>query len=204
VRAWPGPRPGRGGAGRSGGLAGWGHLLAQQLLAAGERVAMCRPSRARGSGRWRPDGRACYDKEPAEGKTGQKALRSLKRQVSNPIFACLQAGARRAAARAGGPGGEQGNDCAASVARSHPSRRLFGQATPGPAHHTPTAAGRPVPGPADAGGTAGHSPVAATLPPAQPQAQVERPQPSKDERPEGAARGGHTRPRGRPQAEVPQ
>ena len=112
------------------------------------------------------DGRAYYDKKLAEGKTGKEALRSLKRQVSNAIFACLQADARRAAARAGGPGGQQGNDSVASVAGSHPRRRLFGQATPGPAHHTTTAAGRPVPGPADAGGTAGHSPVAATPPPA--------------------------------------
>jgi transposase len=134
------------------------------------------------------DGRAYYDKKLAEGKTGKEALRSLKRQVSNAIFACLQADARRAAARAGGPGGQQGNDSAASVAGSHPRRRLFGQATPGPAHHTTTAAGRPAPGPADAGGTAGHSPVAATLPPAQPQVQVERPQRSEDERPAGAAR----------------
>jgi transposase len=134
------------------------------------------------------DGRAYYDKKLAEGKTGKEALRSLKRQVSNAIFACLQADARRAAARAGGPGGQQGNDSVASVAGSHPRRRLFGQATPGPAHHTTTAAGRPAPGPADAGGTTGHSSIAATLPPAQPQVQVERPQRSEDERPGGAAR----------------
>jgi transposase len=74
-------------------------------------------------------GRACYDKKLAEGKTPKEALRSLKRQVSNAIFACLQADARRAAARAGGPGGQQGNDPVASAAGSHPRRRLFGQAT---------------------------------------------------------------------------
>jgi len=34
------------------GAGGLGHLLAQQLLAAGERVAMCRPSWARGSDCW--------------------------------------------------------------------------------------------------------------------------------------------------------
>jgi len=49
------------------------------------------------------DGRAYYDKKLAEGKTGKEALRSLKRQVSNAIFACLQADARRAAAHAEGP-----------------------------------------------------------------------------------------------------
>ena len=36
------------------GAGGLGHLLAQQLLAAGERVLMCRPSSARESGFWQP------------------------------------------------------------------------------------------------------------------------------------------------------
>ena len=118
----------------------------------------------------------------------KEALRALKRQVSNAIFACLQADARRAAARAGGPGGQQGNDSVASAAGSHPRHRLFGQATPGPGHHPTTAAGSPAPGPARARGRAGHSSIAATLPPAKPQVQVERPQRSEDERPGGAAR----------------
>jgi hypothetical protein len=131
-------------------------------------------------------GRAYYEKKLAEGKTGKEALRSLKRQVSNAIFACLQADARHAAARAKGPGGQQGNGSAASAAGSHPRHRLFGQATPGPGHHTTTAAATPAPGPAAPGG-AGHSPIAATPPPAKPQVQVERPQRSEDERPGGAA-----------------
>jgi len=134
------------------------------------------------------EGRAYYEKKLAEGKTGKEALRSLKRRVSNAIFACLQADARRAAARAKGPGGQQGNDSVASAAGSHPRHRLFGQATPGPGHHPTTAAASPSPGPARAPGRAGHSPVAATLPPATPQVQVERPQRSEDERPGGAAR----------------
>jgi transposase len=78
------------------------------------------------------DGRACHDKKLAEGKTPEQALRALKRQVSNAIFACLQADAARAVARGGSPGGQQGNDSAASAAGSHPRHRLFGQATPGP------------------------------------------------------------------------
>jgi transposase len=36
------------------GARGTGHLLAQQLVAAGERVAMCSPSSARGCGCWPP------------------------------------------------------------------------------------------------------------------------------------------------------
>ena len=49
-------------------------------------------------------GRAYYDKKIAEGKTPKEALRALKRQVSNAIYARLQADARRAAVRDGGPG----------------------------------------------------------------------------------------------------
>ena len=134
------------------------------------------------------DGRAYYDKKLAEGKTPKEALRALKRQISNAIFACLQADARRAAARGKDPGGQQGNNCVASAAGSHPRHRLFGQATPGPGHHITTAASNPAPWPAGARGRAGHSPVAATPPPATPQVQVERPQRSEDERPGGAAR----------------
>jgi len=79
-------------------------------------------------------GRAYYDKKLAEGKTHKEALRSLKRQISDAIFARLQADARQAARRrVTGPGGQPGNDSASSAAGSHPARRLLGQATPGPA-----------------------------------------------------------------------
>ena len=80
------------------------------------------------------DGRACYDKKLAGGKTPEEALRALKRQVSDAIYKHLKADAARAAAAAGAqdPGGHAGND-SASAAGSHPGCRLFGQATPGPA-----------------------------------------------------------------------
>ncbi len=42
------------------------------------------------------DGRACYEKKLAEGKTHKEALRSLKRKISDAIFARLLADARRA------------------------------------------------------------------------------------------------------------
>jgi transposase len=90
------------------------------------------------------EGRAYYGKKLAEGKTPKEALRSLKRQISNAMFACLQADARRAAVRAKDPGGQQGNDSVASAAGSHPRHRLFGQATPGPDPRLrPTASTRP-------------------------------------------------------------
>ena len=92
-------------------------------------------------------GRACYDKKLAEGKTGKEALRCLKRQISDAIFACLQAGARRAAAAsAKSPGGQPGNHSSSRAAGSNPGHRRFGQATPGPATH-PTTRTAPFPAP---------------------------------------------------------
>jgi transposase len=94
------------------------------------------------------DGRAYYDKKITEGKTHKDALRSLKRKISDAIFARLQADARQAAAaRAKGPGGQPGNDSYSSAASSHPERQLFGSATPGPdtTIRPGTAAGTPSP-----------------------------------------------------------
>jgi transposase len=54
------------------------------------------------------DGRAYYDRKIAEGKTPKEALRSLKRRVSDAIFARLLADARRTAAAAA-PGTREGN-----------------------------------------------------------------------------------------------
>jgi len=79
-------------------------------------------------------GRTYYDKKLAEGKTHKEALRALKRRISDAIYAALVADARQAAARGPeGPGGQQGNRSVSRAAGSHPKRRLFGQATPGPA-----------------------------------------------------------------------
>jgi transposase len=80
-------------------------------------------------------GRAYYEKKLAEGKTHKEALRCLKRRISDAIYAALVADARRAAALRPdeGPGGQPGNRSVSRAAGSHPERRLFGQATPGPA-----------------------------------------------------------------------
>jgi transposase len=126
------------------------------------------------------EGRAYFEKKLAEGKTRKEALRALKRQISDAIFACLQADARRADAQVKGPGGQPGNHSVSRAAGSHPERQRFGQATPGPGPHPTTPAGIP--------GRAGHSSIAAPSPPAKQQVQVERPQRSADERPGGAAR----------------
>ena len=79
-------------------------------------------------------GRAYYDKKLAEGKTHKEALRSLKRRISDAVYAALVADARQAtAAGTKGPGGQPGNLSVSRAAGSHPAHRLFGQATPGPA-----------------------------------------------------------------------
>jgi transposase len=63
------------------------------------------------------EGRTYNEKKLAEGKTHKEALRSLKRKISDAIFARLQADARQAAAtQAKGPGGHPGNDSASSAA----------------------------------------------------------------------------------------
>jgi transposase len=124
-------------------------------------------------------GRACYDKKLAEGKTGNEALRALKRQISDAIFACLQEDARRAAA-AKSPGGQPGNRSASRAAGSHPGHRLFGQATPGPATHPTTpvtpspaqlpsrASERPGPGPGAARPRSGARRASSTRPAREP------------------------------------
>jgi transposase len=109
-------------------------------------------------------GRAYYDKKLAEGKTGKEALRCLKRQISDAIFACLQADARRAATAAleKSPGGQPGNHSASRAAGSNPEHRRFGQATPGPATHPTTPiAPFPAPLPTRASGRPGQEPGAA-------------------------------------------
>jgi transposase len=72
------------------------------------------------------DGRACYQRKLAGGKTRKQAPRCLRRRISDAIYARLRADAR------GGPAGQPGNDTGSSVTGSHPGHRLFGQASPGP------------------------------------------------------------------------
>ncbi len=80
------------------------------------------------------DGRAYYDRKIVEGKTHKEALRSLKRRISNAIYAGLRADARQAgAAREKGPGGQPGNDSDSSAAGSNPRASPSGKPLPDPA-----------------------------------------------------------------------
>jgi len=68
------------------------------------------------------EGRAYFERKLAEGKTGKEALRSLKRRISDQLYARLLEDARREdAARQCGPGGHTGNVSASSAAGSHPA-----------------------------------------------------------------------------------
>jgi transposase len=68
------------------------------------------------------DGRTYFERKLAEGKTGKEALRSLKRRISDALYARLLEDARREdAAREGGPGGHTGSVSASSAAGSHPA-----------------------------------------------------------------------------------
>ena len=83
------------------------------------------------------EGRAYYDKKVAEGKTHKGGApvpqaADQRRHLRPPPS---RRPASRTAASADGPGGQPGNDSDSSAAGSHPERRLFGQATPGPGHH---------------------------------------------------------------------
>ena len=96
------------------------------------------------------DGRAYYERKLAEGKTPKEALRSLKRRLSDTIFARLQADARRAAAGpalTGSPGGQQGNDSIASAAVRHPHKPALRPSHSRTRHHPTTQPGPEPTGP---------------------------------------------------------
>ena len=78
-------------------------------------------------------GRAYYDKKIAEGRTHKDALRSLKRRISDAIYARLQADARQAAkASEKGPGGQPGNDSDSSAAGYTPNAGSSDKPLPDP------------------------------------------------------------------------
>ena len=75
-------------------------------------------------------GRAYYERKLAEGKTPKEALRCLKRQISDAIYACLQADARRAAG-AKSPEGNGGTTHSPARPAHTPSTGSSGKPLPG-------------------------------------------------------------------------
>ena len=115
-------------------------------------------------------GRAYYDKKLAEGKTSKEALRALKRQISDAIFACLQEDARRAAAAAAkSPGGQPGNHSAsraAGLTPRPPALRTSHSRACHPAYDPRCSLSRAAAIPCErtAGSRTGHSPAAQRRP----------------------------------------
>ena len=153
------------------------------------------------------EGRAYYDKKLAEGKTPKEALRALKRQVSNAIFACLQADARRAAARAGAREGNRGTTLSPARPDCTPDTGSSDQPLPGP---VTTLRPQPAPQrPALPGGTDPVPGAGLAVPRSLPSCRRRRRRSRWSARCEARTNDlearqddGHTRPRGRPRAQV--
>jgi len=78
------------------------------------------------------EGRAYYDKKLAEGQSPKEALRSLKRQVSNAIFACLQADAGGPQPAAGAREGSRGTTLTPARPARTPDTGSSDKPLPGP------------------------------------------------------------------------
>jgi hypothetical protein len=83
------------------------------------------------------DGRACYRRKLAAGKTSMEAIRCLKRRLSDQVYRQMTGDAR---ASATGPGGHPGTATSSSVAGLHPSAGTSEKSLPGPATCDPTPA----------------------------------------------------------------
>jgi transposase len=81
------------------------------------------------------EGRACYDRKVAAGKTPMEATRSLKRRLSDIVYHQMITDAR---AKGTGPGGHLGAATGSSAAGLHPSAGTSEKSLPGPAAHDVT------------------------------------------------------------------
>jgi len=79
-------------------------------------------------------GRACYDRKVAAGKTPNEALRCLKRGLSDLVYNSMLDDLAGAGT---GPGGHRGNVSDSSAARSHPHTSSSDKSLPGPANRQP-------------------------------------------------------------------
>jgi transposase len=83
------------------------------------------------------EGRACYDRKVAAGKTPMEAMRALKRRLSDIVYRQMITDARAAVT---GPGGHLGAATGSSATGLHPSAGTSEKSLPGPAAHDPTPA----------------------------------------------------------------
>jgi hypothetical protein len=87
------------------------------------------------------EGRACYRRKLAAGKTSMEALRCVKRRLSD--IACRQM-IKDAKASKTGPGGHPGTATGSSAAGSSPCTGALEKSLPGPAACDPTPARRSI------------------------------------------------------------
>jgi transposase len=80
-------------------------------------------------------GRACYDRKAAAGKTPHEAMRCLKRRPSG--LACKTMLGDLVTGAGTGPGGHRGNVSDSSAAGSHPHTSSSDKSLPGPAKRQP-------------------------------------------------------------------
>jgi transposase len=81
------------------------------------------------------EGRTYFDTRRAAGKTSMEAMRSLKRRLSNVVFAQMVADQKRR--EAADPGGHRGTSTDSSVTDSHPHAGSWEKPLPGPANSHP-------------------------------------------------------------------
>ncbi len=85
------------------------------------------------------EGRTYYDTRKRQGTPSMMGMRSLKRRLSNVVYARMVTDQLDREARVvTGPGGQQGNDSDSSATDSHPHAGTSDQPHPGPATKHPT------------------------------------------------------------------
>jgi transposase len=87
------------------------------------------------------EGRACYRRKLAAGKTSMEAIRCLRRRLSDQVYRQMINDAR---ASATGPGGHTGTATGSSVAGFNPSAGTSEKSLPGPATCDPAPARRSI------------------------------------------------------------
>ena len=144
------------------------------------------------------EGRAYYEKKLAEGKTPKEAMRSLKRQVSNAIYARLQADARRVPRMPRAREGNRGTTLAPAWPACTPRAGSSGKPLPGLATTL-----RPQPAAQHPGAELA---IPRSLPPCRRRSRGSRWSARSAARTndlEARRDDGHNRPRGRPPTKIP-
>ena len=83
------------------------------------------------------EGRACFDRKKAAGKTSMEAMRCLKRRLSDIVYRTMLGDYTAGRRKVTGPGGQRGNDSDSSATGSQPHTGSSDKPLPGPATTQP-------------------------------------------------------------------